>query len=48
MVAVGILSEDASGKPYKYKVLNEDLAKSIDLNLPTPEDIAERIAMMSG
>jgi DNA primase len=47
LVAVGILSEDASGKPYKYRVVKADLAKAIDLHLPTPEDIAERIAIMS-
>jgi len=47
LVAVGILSEDASGKPYKYRVVNADLAKAIDLHLPTPEDIAERIGIMS-
>jgi hypothetical protein len=48
LVVVGILSEDASGKPYKYRVVKADLAKAIDLHLPTPEDIAERVAMMSG
>jgi hypothetical protein len=47
LVAVGILSEDKAGKPYKYRVVKADLAKAIDLHLPTPEDIAERIAIMS-
>jgi hypothetical protein len=43
-----ILFEDTTGKPYQYEVVNADLAKAIDLNLPTAEEIAERIAMMSG
>lgn len=46
LVAVGIIMEDSSGKPFRYRVVKADLAKAIDLQLPTPEDIAERIAIM--
>lgn len=46
LVWVGIVSVDKSGKPYKYRVEKPELAKSIDVGLPTPEDVSERIAIM--
>jgi hypothetical protein len=47
LASIGILDVDNSTKPYKYKVVNQQLAEVADLDLPTPEDIAERIAIMS-
>jgi hypothetical protein len=47
LVWVGIISVDKTSKPYKYKVEKPELAESIDVGLPEPEDIAERIAIMS-
>jgi hypothetical protein len=43
----GIITVDKSGKPYQYRIIKPQLAEVIDLNLPAPEDIAERIAIMS-
>jgi len=47
LVSTGIVTVDATSKPYKYKVANPDLAKATELDLPSPEDIAERIAIMT-
>ena len=47
MVSAGIVAVEKEAKPYVYRVTNSDLAKTPDLNLPTPEDIAERVAIMS-
>ncbi len=43
----GIITVNKDKKPYCYKVENPDLADVADLDLSTPEDIAERIAIMS-
>jgi len=47
LVSPGIITVDKDGKPYRYRVTNPELAETADLGLPTPEDIAERIAIMS-
>jgi len=47
LVWVGIVSVDQSSKPYQYKVEKPELADSINIGLPDPDDIAERIAIMS-
>jgi hypothetical protein len=43
----GIVTADESTKPYHYKISHPELAEVADLNLPTPEHIAERIAIIS-
>jgi len=48
LVAAGILSVNDSGKPYRYTVKDADLAKTIDLSLPSPEQIGEQMALMAG
>jgi len=47
LASAGIISVDKDSKPYRYKITNPELAEVADLDLPTPEDIAERIAIMS-
>lgn len=47
LISPGIITVDKDGKPYRYRVTNPELAETADLGLPTPEDIAERIAIMS-
>lgn len=47
LVWAGIVSVDQSSKPYQYKVEKPELADSINIGLPDPNDIAERIAIMS-
>ncbi len=47
LVWTGIVSVDKTSKPYKYRVDKPELAESVDVGLPDPEDIAERIAIMS-
>jgi len=47
LVSAGAISVNADSKPYQYRVVHPELAEATDLNLPTPEDIAERIAIMS-
>ena len=47
LVSAGVAAADTQTKPYKYRIANPDLAQAPDLNLPTPEDIAERVAIMS-
>ena len=47
LVSAGIVTVDDTSKPYRYKVTNPQLAEVADLKLPTPDDIAERIAIMS-
>jgi hypothetical protein len=47
LVWTGIVSVDKASKPYKYRVEKPELAESVDVGLPDPEDIAERIAIMS-
>ena len=47
LISAGILTVDDTTKPYRYKITNPELAEVVDLDLPTPEDIAERIAIMS-
>lgn len=47
LVSAGIIEVDDSSKPYKYKLIHPELAKAADLDLPSPEDIAERIAIMA-
>jgi len=47
LLSAGIVSVDDTSKPYKYKVAKPHLAEGADLNLPTPEDISERIAIMT-
>ncbi len=45
--SAGIITVNKENKPYRYKVEHPDLADVADLSLPLPEDIAERIAIMS-
>jgi len=45
--SAGIITVNKETKPYRYKVEHPDLADVADLSLPLPEDIAERIAIMS-
>jgi hypothetical protein len=45
--SAGIIAVNKENKPYRYKVEHPELAEVADLDLPTPEDIAERIAIMS-
>jgi hypothetical protein len=47
LVSIGAISVNADSKPYQYRVVHPELAEATDLNLPTPEDIKERIAIMS-
>jgi len=47
LASAGIISVDKDSKPYQYKITNPELAEVADLDLPTPDDIAERIAIMS-
>jgi len=47
LVSAGIITVERDTKPYRYKITNPELAEVADLDLPTPEDIAERIAIMS-
>jgi len=47
LVWAGIVSVDQSSKPYQYKVEKPELADSINIGLPDPDDIAERVAIMS-
>jgi len=47
LVRTGILTVDNSSKPYQYLVEKPELVESVDVGLPEPEDIAERIAIMS-
>lgn len=42
----GVITVDKSSKPYQYRITKPQLAEVVDLNLPTPEDIAERIAII--
>ena len=45
--SAGIITVNKDNKPYRYKVEHPELADVADLSLPLPEDIAERIAIMS-
>jgi len=45
--SAGIITVNKETKPYRYKVEHPELADVADLSLPLPEDIAERIAIMS-
>ena len=45
--SAGIVTVNKENKPYRYKVEHPELADVADLSLPLPEDIAERIAIMS-
>ncbi len=47
LVWTGIVGVDKSGKPFQYRVEKPELVESVDIGLPSPEDIAERIAIMS-
>lgn len=47
LVSAGILALDATSKPYKYTVANAQLAEVAQLDLPSQEEISERIAIMS-
>lgn len=47
LASAGIITVDNDSKPYRYKITKPELAEVADLDLPTPEDIAERIAIMS-
>ena len=47
LVWIGIVSANKTSKPYQYRVEKPELAESIDVGLPDPEDIAERVALMS-
>lgn len=43
----GIISANKESKPYRYKIEHPELADVADLSLPSPDDIAERIAIMA-
>ncbi len=45
--SAGIITVNKETKPYRHKVEHPELADVADLSLPLPEDIAERIAIMS-
>lgn len=47
LVWAGIVGVDKSGKPFQYRVEKPELVESVDIGLPSPEDIAERIAIIS-
>ena len=47
LVSAGIVDVGKDKKPYQYKITNPELAEVAELGLPKPEDIAERIAIMS-
>jgi DNA primase len=47
LLSAGVIAVDDTSKPYKYKVAKPHLAEGADLNLPMPEDISERIAIMT-
>jgi hypothetical protein len=46
LASAGIVTVDKDSKPYQYKVTHPELAETADLDLPTPENIAERVALM--
>ncbi len=43
----GIFTLNNTSKPYRYKLINPELAEVADLGLATPENIAERVSIMS-
>ena len=45
--SAGIITVNKENKPYRCKVEHPELADVADLSLPLPEDIAERIAIIS-
>ena len=47
MELAGIITVNKESKPCRYKVEHPELADVADLSLPLPEDIAERIAIMT-
>jgi capsular exopolysaccharide synthesis family protein len=47
LVGAGIVEVDESSKPYKYKVTHPEVAKPADRDVPSPEDISERIGSMT-
>ena len=47
LVWAGIVTVDKSSKPYQYRVEKPELAEAVDVGLPDPDDIAERVAIMS-
>lgn len=46
LVERGIVSECRDVKPYTYKVEKPELANTANIDLPDPDDIAERLALM--
>lgn len=48
LVERGIVSECRDVRPYTYKVERPDLADTANINLPTPDEIAERLAIKAG
>jgi energy-coupling factor transporter ATP-binding protein EcfA2 len=46
LVEQGIVLESRDIKPYTYKIENPELADTANVNLPDPETIAERLAIM--
>ncbi|MEN6307975.1 MAG: hypothetical protein ABFD91_09495 [Anaerohalosphaeraceae bacterium] len=46
LIERGIIAEHGESKPYTYSVQNPDLAQTANINLPTPDDIRERLAIM--
>lgn len=46
LIFCGIVSVDKSKKPYKYQVAKEEILKLTNIGLPSPEEMAERIAIM--
>lgn len=47
LIWVGIVTVDKSSKPYRYRVEKPELVGAVDVGLPDPEDIEERVAIMS-
>lgn len=46
--SAGIVTVNKEKKPYIYKVERPELADAVNLSLPLPKEIAERIAIMEG
>ena len=47
LIWAGVMTVNNGTKPYQYRVTNKELAETSDLDLPTPEDIAERDTITS-
>ncbi|NQV32182.1 MAG: hypothetical protein HQ515_05770 [Phycisphaeraceae bacterium] len=47
LVGRGIVEENKEKKPHTFKLINAELAEYADIDLAHPDDIAERVAIMS-